>query len=127
MKDKNPPSDAELEILAILWDQQPATVKSIHEAIAQHKPIGYTTVLKQMQRLYDKGLVSREKEGRQHVYSAVPQQEEVENNLLGKIRKLVFGGSSVRLAMRALGEERPSQEELDELQAWIDEQKNQKS
>lgn len=118
------PSEAELAILQALWQQQPASVREVHEIISRQRDVGYTTVLKQLQRMLDKGLVSRTERGKTHYYRAKLTQESVQRDLLDRLADTAFGGSAIRLALRALGQERPSPEELDELQRRLDELKN---
>lgn len=118
------PSEAELEILQILWEHQPTTVKVIHELLSEQKEVGYTTVLKQMQRMYeDKKMLSRTKEGKTHLYKAIPKENEIKQGLFSKLVNTAFKGSSMDLVMHALGKSKTSQEELDALQEWLDQQK----
>ena len=118
------PSEAELDILQALWRQQPASVREVHERIGRRRDVGYTTVLKQLQRMLDKGLVKRRATGKTHRYFTELTQESVQRNLLDRLADTAFGGSAIRLALRALGNERPSADELDELQRRLDELKN---
>jgi BlaI family transcriptional regulator, penicillinase repressor len=118
------PSEAELAILQALWQQQPASVREVHEIISRQRDVGYTTVLKQLQRMLDKGLVRRESRGKTHYYQTKLTQESVQRDLLDRLADTAFGGSAIRLALRALGSDRPSPEELDELQRRLDELKN---
>ncbi|MEM1120874.1 MAG: BlaI/MecI/CopY family transcriptional regulator [Bacteroidota bacterium] len=121
MPQNNPqPSEAELEILQILWDEQPLSVKEIHEKISQTKDVGYTTVLKQMQRMEgEKGMVSRYKKGKVHYYSAILQKEEVQTSSLNRFVEKVFNGSTSDLIMHALGNQSTSKKELEELEKWL--------
>jgi predicted transcriptional regulator len=118
------PSEAEIDILQALWQQQPASVREVHERIGQRRDVGYTTVLKQLQRMLDKGLVARQGQGKSHLYFTKLTQESVQRGLLDRLADSAFGGSAVRLALRALGNEHPSPAELDELQRRLDELKN---
>lgn len=123
-KISNQPSEAELEILQILWKDQPLTVREIHELISQTKAVGYTTVLKQMQRMEaEKGLLTRYKEGKVHYYSAIIQKSEVQTSSLNRFVDAVFNGSTSDLIMHALGNQSTSKEELAELEKWLKEQK----
>jgi len=118
------PTEAELEILQILWKHQPATVRQIHEYLSKKKEVGYTTILKQMQRMHDdKQMLTRTKEGKTHLYSSIPKQNEIQQGMFSKLVDTVFDGSSMDLVMHALGKSKTSQEELDELQKWLDQQK----
>lgn len=124
MSTKNQPTEAELEILQILWEDQPMTVKDIHEQISQTKDVGYTSVLKQMQRMEaEKGMLSRYKEGRVHYYSAILKKSEVQTSSLNKFIDAVFNGSTSELVMHALGNKPTSKAELAELEKWLKEQK----
>jgi predicted transcriptional regulator len=126
-KEKYKPSEAELEILQILWEQQPTTVKVIHEILSKKKEVGYTTVLKQMQRMYeDKKVLKRMKKGKTHLYEAIPKESEIQQGLFSKLVDTVFKGSSMDLVMHALGKTKTSEEELEVLQEWLDQQKKKK-
>jgi len=119
------PSEAELEILQILWKIQPTTVRKIHEILSKKKDVGYTTILKQMQRMYhkDKGMLTRVKEGKTHLYTAIPKESKIKQGMLSKFVDAVFEGSQMDLVMHALGKSKTSKKELEELQKWLDEQK----
>ena len=120
-------SAGEWEILQVLWESQPCTVKEIHEQLAQKKEVGYTTILKQLQRMAtkEKGLVKREKKGKLHYYEAVPNKAQVQISSYTKLVDTIFKGSSMNLVMHALGKTKASAEELEELQQWLDQQKEQ--
>lgn len=120
------PSEAELEILQILWRNEPCTVKEVHEAISKHKNVGYTTVLKQMQRMHhsDKGMLERYKEGKLHYYSALVQESQVKTSSFDHLVNTVFNGSKSELLLHALGHQTTSREELEELEKWLKERKN---
>jgi predicted transcriptional regulator len=116
-------SEAELEILQILWEIEPASVRSIHERItAAGKEVGYTTVLKQIQRLTEKGLLEKEIVDGTHLYRALVHEKDVKQQLAGKIMRTAFGGSALQMVMHALGNEKASPEELQELKQWLDNQ-----
>ena len=115
------PTDAELEILQILWKNGPSTVKSINDTLCKKREVGYTTTLKQMQIMLDKKLLQRQKSGRSHIYSAVPQEYETKNILVDKILKTAFGGSASKLVMQALGRSETSKEELKEIRNYLEE------
>ena len=120
-----PPSDSELEILQILWEHQPSTVRTIHEVLLQTRGQGaYTTTLKFIQRLTDKGYVSRTKEGKAHVYSAVYTEEQIQSNLFDRFVDSAFKGSAMNMIMHALGNEKASESELNELKEWLAQQSN---
>lgn len=120
------PSDAELEILQVLWQQQPVSVKVVHEALQAKREVGYTTTLKQMQRMLDKGMVKRNKEGKTHLYAAVPQQSDIQQTLTSKLVDKAFSGSAMKMVMHALGQGNTSEQELAALQQWLDQQKEDK-
>lgn len=127
MAHDNLPSDAELLLLQALWENPDATVQAVHEwGEAAGKQVGYTTTLTQLQRLYRKGLVSRRKEGKQHLYRAVLEREATEAALVERMSQTAFSGSAIRLAMKALGSADPTTAELAELERWLDEQKDRK-
>lgn len=117
------PSEAELEILQVIWEIEPATVRSIHERIAlAGKEVGYTTVLKQIQRLTEKGALEKEVLEGSHLYRAVVKEKDVKQELAGKVMRTAFGGSAFQMMMHALGNEKASPEELQELKKWLDQQ-----
>ena len=117
---KDGPSEGELEILQVMWDLEPATVRDIHEEIAKKKPIGYTTTLKQIQRMFDKGLVSRKKEGKSHVYSSNINRQETQNDLFNKLLNTAFKGSAMKLVMHAMGKSKATPEEIKQLRELLD-------
>lgn len=119
------PSNSELEILQILWDHEPASVRFVHEQInlKRETEIGYTTVLKQMQRLTDKGVVKRKLDGKTHYYSVVPKRSDIQQNLFQQFLTNVYEGSAMKLVMHALGQSKTSAEELQKLEKWIADQK----
>ena len=117
------PSEAQLELLDILWQNQPATVQQLHTAFTARRAVSYNTVLTQLQRMAKSGLVTRDTSSRTHLYTAAFDRKEIETTVFGRLASSVFGGSTFNLALRALGNQTPSAAELDELQAWIDAQK----
>lgn len=121
------PSDSELEILQILWANEPATVRFVHEQINQKREVGYTTVLKQLQRLTKKKVVTRKREGKVDYYSVVPKRDEVQQNLFQQFLENVYEGSAMKLVMDALGQSQTSEQELEELKKWIEQQKKQQN
>ena len=119
------PSEAELLLLRALWEHPDATVQRVHEWIeAAGKEVSYTTVLTQLQRMHRKGLVTRSRAGKQHQYRAAVDRSATETALVERLSDTVFAGSALRLALKALGTDQPSVEELDELERWIAEQKD---
>jgi len=121
------PTESELEILNILWQKDVATVREVHEELAKSKDVGYTTTLKLMQIMHDKGLVRRDESMRTHVYQPAVNREKTQKHLLNKMIDSLFGGSSTQLVLQALGsgEQKLSAEELTQLQTLIDNLKKQ--
>ncbi|MCE7056973.1 BlaI/MecI/CopY family transcriptional regulator [Algoriphagus sp. AGSA1] len=116
----NKPTESELEILSLLWEMKEASVRQIHERLAETKDTGYTTTLKTMQNMHVKGLVNRNEEQRTHIYSPLTSQKETQKSLLKNLVSTAFGGSAQQLVLHALGEEKPSKVELDEIRAFLD-------
>lgn len=116
------PTDAELEILRVLWRRGPSTVREVHETLSGVKAAGYTTVLKMLQIMTDKGLVRRVREvQRAHVYEAALAQDETRRRMLGDLLERVFDGSATQLVMQVLSSERASAEELSQIRSMLDE------
>ena len=121
-KRKTPrPTDAEVAILRALWRRGPSTVREVHEELAQTHPAGYTTILKLMQIMHEKGLVRRDAAARAHIYEAALAQEETQRQLLGDLMDRVFDGSPTKLMMQVLSDRRASTEELEQIRAALDE------
>jgi len=121
------PTESELEILQILWQNGTATVRDVHEELAKSKDAGYTTTLKLMQIMHEKGLVRRDESMRTHVYQPAVNKEKTQKHLLDKMIDSLFGGSSTQLVLQALGsgEQKVSAEELAQIQILLDNLKNQ--
>ena len=115
------PTDAELEILTVLWSRGPSTVREVHEAIARRKSTQYTTVLKQMQVMAEKGLLRRNDEQRSHVYQAARSREWTQRQLAGHLLERAFDGSARQLLVGALSARRASKEDLAELRRLLEE------
>ncbi len=115
------PTDAELEILTVLWSRGPVTVRDVHEIIASRRPTQYTTVLKQMQVMAEKGLVVRNADQRAHVYQAARPREWTQKQLAGDILQRAFNGSARSLMLGALSARKASKTELAELRTLLDE------
>src|ERR1043165_7238367 len=122
------PTESELEILQILWRNGTSTVRDVHEELARTKDVGYTTTLKLMQIMHEKGLVKRDESMRTHVYQAAVNKEKTQRHLLSKMIDTLFGGSSTQLVLQALGngERIVSVEQLEQIQKLIDNLKKQK-
>lgn len=114
------PTESELEILSILWEKEFATVRDVHEIIQQSKEVGYTTTLKLMQIMHEKGLVSRNVDSKTHIYKACIEKEKAQEHYLGKMIKTLFSGSSSELVLQALGNHKPSQKDLLEIKELIE-------
>jgi BlaI family transcriptional regulator, penicillinase repressor len=113
------PTESELEILQVLWKKGLATVREVHEDLAALKDAGYTTTLKLMQIMHEKGLVKRDDSMRTHVYQAAVSKEKTQKHLVGKMIDSLFGGNSTQLVIQALGEHKASVEELEKIQEMI--------
>lgn len=118
------PTESELEILQVLWEKGQATVREVHEELSAIKDSGYTTTLKLMQIMFEKGLVKRDDSSKTHIYHANVSRESTQKQLVGKMVNSLFGGSSTQLVMQALGNSNPSKDELDEIQKMLDNLKN---
>lgn len=115
-----PPSEAEAEILQIVWERQPVSVRTVHEQIHEVRGVGYTTILKQLQRMLDKGLVDRiPGKGKSFDYIATQPASETRTTLLNRLVRTVFGNSTNDLVMHALGRDNVSAREIEELKAFI--------
>jgi BlaI family penicillinase repressor len=114
------PTEAELELLRILWDKEPATVREIYDALNLERPSGYTTVLKMLQIMTAKGLVVRDEASRAHVYRSVISQDAMQSKILKDLSVRLFSGSAAQLALHALAMEPASAIELDEIRALIE-------
>ena len=115
------PTDSELEILGVLWEKGPSTVRQVHSQLAERKKeIGYTTVLKLMQIMAEKALVVRDESNRSHVYEAKFEQEQTQQLLLTDLLKRAFGGAADRLVMQALRTKKISDSEIQEIRKMLD-------
>lgn len=116
------PTTAELRILQYLWTHGPATVREVHTGLFDPSEIGYTTILKLMQIMHDKGLLERDSTQRAHVYRAVRDREHTQADLLKDFVSRVYQGSGTKLVLQALGTTRPTtSEDLEEIRAMLDE------
>jgi BlaI family transcriptional regulator, penicillinase repressor len=114
------PTESELEILQILWKKGNASVRVVHEELLATKEAGYTTTLKLMQIMHEKGLVKRDDSIKTHIYQPAVSKEKTQKHLLNKMIDQVFGGSPGELVMQALGNHKASAEELEEIQKILD-------
>ena len=115
------PTEAELEILTVLWSRGPTTVRDAHEIIAKRKPTQYTTVLKQMQVMAEKGLLRRDEKQRSHIYAAAKPREWTQRQIAGDLLERAFDGSTSSLLMGALSVRKTSKQEFAELRRMLDE------
>jgi BlaI family transcriptional regulator, penicillinase repressor len=119
------PTESELEILRVLWEHGEATVRVVHEELSKTKNAGYTTTLKLMQIMHEKGMVKRDETNKTHKYTPLISREKTQKQFMGKMIDTLFQGSSTQLVMQALGNHKTSKEELDEIQKLIDNLKRQ--
>lgn len=115
----NKPTDSELEILQVLWDRESASVRDVHEEILKTKETGYTTTLKLMQIMFEKGLVERNSSSKIHIYKPLVSKKNTQSIFLNKMIDGLFSGSSAQLVMQALGNHHASKEELDEIRNFL--------
>lgn len=113
------PTDAELEVLSILWKRGPSTVRQVNTELSKNREVVYTTTLKMMQVMTDRGYLERDTSQRTHVYSARLKEEEIQETMVDKLLHTAFGGSSLKLVVRALGHENTSQKDLEEIKKII--------
>ena len=115
------PTDAELAILRVLWDRGPSTVRQVHDVLSANREFAYTTTLKLLQLMTEKGVAVREEDGRVHLYRAAVAQEETQRHLIRDLVDRAFGGSPSRLVMQALAATPASAEELREIRRLLKE------
>ncbi|MEL6592200.1 MAG: BlaI/MecI/CopY family transcriptional regulator [Bacteroidota bacterium] len=117
------PSEAELEILQVLWEIEPATVRQIHEALSSKKQVGYTTTLKQIQRMTTKEMLLKLDEQTPHQFRALTQESDVQKTMFQRLLNTAFKGSAMKLVMHALGEAETDENEIAQLEEWLNQQK----
>lgn len=117
------PTEVELELLQALWEKGEATVRELYEVISEQRPLGYTSVLKMLQIMTEKGLVERTEAGKAHIYRASASQQETQSQLLRDLSERLFAGSAAQLAMHALAMEPASAEEIEEIRRIIRQKK----
>jgi predicted transcriptional regulator len=120
------PTDAELEILRVLWERGPSTVREVHDVVAQSKAIGYTTVLKQMQVMHQKGLLTRSERFRSHVYAPAKTQVQTKRQIASAVMRQVFDGSARELLQSALAGRKVDERELEEIREVLEEYERRK-
>ncbi len=114
------PTEAELELLRVLWERGPSTVREVHENLGAEKETGYTTTLKILQKMADKGLVTRDETDRTHIYAAAIKAEQTQRQLVRDLVHRAFGGSPMQLVVQALSEQKASPDELAEIRRLLD-------
>jgi len=120
-KPRNRPTDAELAILDVVWQLGPCTVRAVHEQVAQDEDIGYTTVLKTMQIMTEKGLLLRDESNRAHVYRTKKSEEQTQRHLLADLVTRAYRGSAAKLVMQALSSQSATPEEIAEIRRLLTE------
>lgn len=118
------PTESELEILQLLWQSGPSTVRQVNEQLQQKREVGYTTTLKIMQIMHEKGILSREKTGKTHIYSSAIRQDDTQRAMLDRFVERAYGGSALKLVLQALGNHQASPEEIDKIRAYLDQLEN---
>lgn len=114
------PTDGELAILSVLWGLGPSTVRQVHEVLVQERDLGYTTVLKMLQVMTEKGLVLRDESERTHVYATAQSQAQTQRTLVEDLLGRAFGGSALQLVVQALSSTKAGPAELDEIRRLLD-------
>jgi len=114
------PTEAELEILQVLWQHGPSTVRFVHETLSHTKDAGYTTTLKLMQIMTEKGMLEADKSSRSHIYRPLLEEEHTQRQLLDRFMDVAFRGAAGKLVMQALGNHSTSKEELDAIRNLLD-------
>lgn len=118
------PTASEMEILQILWEEGDSTVREVHDILSRKKASGYTTTLKLMQIMHDKGLLRRNDEARSHVYTAAVKKESMQKQAVSKMINGMFKGSPAKLIMHALGNHKATKEEIAEIKKYLNEMEN---
>ena len=120
----NKPTESEMEILQVLWEKGPSTVREIHDILSQTKETGYTTTLKLMQIMNEKRLLNRNDDSKSHIYTSAVKKESIQKQAVNKMINGLFKGSPAKLVMHALGNHRASKEEILEIKKYLDEMEN---
>ena len=119
------PTESELEILQVLWEKGTASVREVHEELAKSKDVGYTTTLKLMQIMFEKGLVKRDATFKTHIYEPQVSKDKTQKHLLNKMIDTLFGGSPTQIVLQALGNHKASEEEIEAIQQLLNNLKKQ--
>ncbi|XWW43718.1 BlaI/MecI/CopY family transcriptional regulator [Fibrella sp. USSR17] len=118
------PTDSELEILHVLWEHGPRTVRQVNDELSQQREIGYTTTLKLMQIMHEKGLLTRTEDAKSHVYTAALGEQEARQTMIDRFLETTFRGSASQLVMQVLGRHKASADELDEIKKLLNNLEN---
>ncbi len=121
------PTESELEILNILWAKGPSTVREVHEVLEQSKEAGYTTTLKLMQIMHEKGMLKRDTSSKTHVYEAIVSQQQTQGQILKRMIDTVFNGSATQMVMQALGNHKANAEELEQIKKYLEQMEQNKN
>ena len=113
------PTEGELQILIVLWKKGPCTVRDVNQVLAGNKEVGYTTTLKLMQIMHEKGLLRRSRQGKSHIYSSVVSEDLTQKQLVERLLDTAFHGSALKMVMQALGSKKSSPQELKEIKEFI--------
>ncbi len=116
------PTEAELEILSVLWEQGSSTVRTVNDRLNEKKKVGYTTTLKMMQLMFEKKILNRDESRRSHLYAPVVKESETRKLLVDKFLETTFGGSAMKLVMQVLGNHKVSHEEISRIKELLDQQ-----
>ncbi|MEQ8358795.1 MAG: BlaI/MecI/CopY family transcriptional regulator [Cytophagales bacterium] len=117
---ENKPTKSELEILQVLWKEEPLSVRDVNDILNKDRKVGYTTTLKIMQLMYEKSLLTRKNQGKKHIYFTNVNEQDIQKNMLDKFLNRTFNGSAYTLVMEALGNYRASKEELEAIKQLIE-------
>lgn len=124
MTDKTKPTESELEILNILWDKGPSSVRTVHEVLEITKGSGYTTTLKLMQIMHEKGLVNRDNSAKVHIFEAAVTREKTQGQMIRKMIDTAFNGNTMQMVMQALGNHKADAMELEAIRKYLNEIEN---
>ncbi|NMM49584.1 BlaI/MecI/CopY family transcriptional regulator [Marinigracilibium pacificum] len=115
------PTESELDVLRVLWERGPSTVREVHDELSKEKDTGYTTTLKIMQLMYEKEYLSREKHGKTHIYTAEIDRKQTSDRLIDRLLETTFQGSASKLVMHLLGNKHTNKSELEKIKKYLDE------
>ncbi len=124
---KKKPTDAELEVLQILWEHGPSSVRFVNQKLSENREVVYTTTLKMMQVMTEKGFLRRDTSQRKHLYEAIISEAETQEKLLNQFLDTAFRGSPLKLVMQALGHKKTSKEDLEKIKQLIQQMENNRS